>query len=802
MTAAAGAAIPTSGLSSVEAARLLAARGEIRAAPTSRSYASIVRANVLTVFNLVLAVFGGLTLAFGAWRDALFLGVLVANTVIGITQELRAKRALDRLAALVAPHATVVRDGQPQQLPVDAVVPGDLVRVQPGDQLVADGVLATAAGLRVDESVLTGESRPVERAARDEVRSGSFAVEGTGAYVVTAVGPDSYAEQIAGLARAFRSVRSPLERALSRLLLVLCAAIVPLGLILGYALWERHEPLSSAVPTTVAAVVTLVPEGLILLASLTYAVAALRMARRGVLAQRLSAIESLASVDVVCIDKTGTLTEGRPRVVDVVLAAGQGREEVELALARYAAATTGRNGTLEAVAEAFPAGDGGAAGRGAAGRGAAPPAPTALGEVPFGSAWRWGGVDLDDGAWLLGAPELLELGPLAATAERLAAEGRRIVGFARATAPLAGRDPADGPPAHAVVALVVLAERLRGEARETIAFLRRQGVAVKVLSGDRPETVAAIARDVGIEVAEAIDGSTLPDDPAALAALVARATVIGRIAPEGKRRVVESLAASGSYVAMLGDGVNDVPALKAARLAIAQGSGAQMAKSIADIVLVSGDFAAIPQLVHEGRKILRNLQRVAKLFVAKSAFAAFLVVSIGLTPTAYPLLPRHLTLVASLTIGIPGFFLALAPSSGSWRSHGFLRAVGRFSVPAGTAAGLAVLSSYTFALHVLDLPLVEARTVATTALMLVGLYLIVALEATGLRRSAWVGSLCGVMLAAYAATTVLPWSRSFFALALPSVAIVLTAVAGSALALLGLWLTGSQFAPGGSAESD
>ncbi len=794
MMTAAGAATPTSGLSAVEAARLLAARGEIRAAPTSRSYASIVRANVLTVFNLVLAVFGGLTLAFGEWRDALFLGVLVANTVIGITQELRAKRALDRLAALVAPHATVVRDGQPQLLPVAAVVPGDLVRVQPGDQLVADGVLATAAGLRVDESVLTGESRPVERAANDEVRSGSFAVEGTGAYVVTAVGPDSYAEQIAGVARAFRGVRSPLERSLSRLLLVLCAAIAPLGLILGYALWERHEPLSSAVPTTVAAAVTLVPEGLILLASLTYAVAALRMARRGVLAQRLSAIESLASVDVVCIDKTGTLTEGRPRVVDVVPADGQRRDEVERALARYAAATSGRNGTLEAVAEAFPAAVGSAAGSGAA--------PTALGEVPFGSAWRWGGVDLDDGAWLLGAPELLELGPLAATAERLAAEGRRVVGFAHATAPLAGRDPADGPPAHAVVALVVLAERLRGEARETIAFLHRQGVAVKVLSGDRPETVAAIARDVGIEVAEAIDGSTLPDDPTALAALVARATVIGRIAPEGKRRVVEALAASGSYVAMLGDGVNDVPALKAARLAIAQGSGAQMAKSIADIVLISGDFAAIPQLVYEGRKILRNLQRVAKLFVAKSAFAAFLIVSIGLTPTAYPLLPRHLTLVASLTIGIPGFFLALAPSSGSWRSNGFLRAVGRFSVPAGTAAGLAVLSSYTFALHVLDLPLVEARTVATTALMLVGLYLIVALEATGLRRSAWVGSLCGVMLTAYAATIALPWSRSFFALATPSVAIVLTAVAGSALALLGLWLTGSQFAPGGSAESD
>ena len=794
-------ATPAAGLSGPEAARRLAARGEPYRPTTSRSYASIVRTNVLTVFNLVLAAFGALTLAFGEWRDALFLGVLLANTTIGITQEVRAKRALDRLAALVAPRATVVRDGAPLELPVGQVVPGDLVRVQPGDQFVADGRLVETAGLRLDESVLTGESGAVARTAGEEVRSGSFAVEGSGAYLVTAVGADSYAERIAGVARAFRHVRSPLEKALNRLLLVLCLAILPLGLVLGYALRERHEPLHSAVPTTVAAVVTLVPEGLILLVSLTYAVAALRMARRGVLAQRLNAIESLASVDVVCIDKTGTLTEGRPRVVDVLPAEGIERAAAEQALGRYAAAASARNSTLAAVAEAFPAPTGEASGKAAAQaavRGAAKPA----GEVPFGSAWRWGGLDLADGSWLLGAPELLALGPLAAKAEQLAREGRRVVAFARASAPVAGIDPraAAGPPAHTVVALVVLAERLRREARETVAFFRAQGVELKVLSGDRPETVAAIARDVGIDVAEAIDGTALPDGPAALAALVARATVIGRISPEGKRRVVEALAAQGSYVAMVGDGVNDVPALKAARLAIAQGSGAQMAKSIADLVLVSGDFAAIPQLVYEGRKILRNLQRVAKLFVSKSAFAAFLVVSIGLTPTAYPLLPRHLTLAASLTIGIPGFFLALAPSSGGWHSGGFLRDVARFSVPAGTAAGLAVLSSYTFALQVLDLPLVEARTVATTALVLVGLYLIVALEATGLRRGAWVGTLCSAMLAAYIATISLPWTRSFFELASPSPAIVLTAVTGSALALTGLWLTGAQFAPGAKTD--
>ena len=774
---------PPLGLGEAEAARILAERGAPHRPPSSRSYTSIVRANVLTVFNLVLAVFGALTLAFADWRDALFLGVLLANSTIGITQEVRAKWALDRLAALIAPRATVVRDGAQREVPVEEVVPGDLVRVQAGDQFVADGTLVEAGQLRIDESVLTGESRAVVRNAGEEVRSGSFAVEGTGAYLVTAVGADSYAERIAGVARTFRHSRSPLERALNRLLLLLCASIVPLGLVLGYALWERKEPLHSAVPTTVAAVVTLVPEGLILLTSLTYAVAALRMARRGALAQQLNAIESLASVDVVCIDKTGTLTDGRPRVVGLVPASGVPVDTLAAQLGLVAAGASSRNATLAAIAEAYPA----------------PAAERAGGEVPFGSAWRWSGVDLAGGSWLLGAPEALALGPLAAEAERQAGEGRRVLGFARANAPVGGIDPrlASGPPPHTVVGLVVLAERLRAEARETVAFFHDQGVELKVLSGDRPETVASIARDVGIHVVVAIDGSSLPADPAALTALAVRATVIGRISPDGKRRIVEALAAQGSYVAMVGDGVNDVPALKAARLAIAQGSGAQMARSVADIVLVSGDFAAVPQLVAEGRKILRNLQRVAKLFVTKSAFAAFLVFSIGLTPTAYPLLPRHLTLAAALTIGIPGFFLALAPSGGSFRSSGFLRDVGRFAVPAGTAAGLGVLSSYTFALQVLNLPLVEARTVATTALVLVGLYLIVALEASGIRRSAWVGTLCTAMLAAFLAAISLPSTRSFFALAPPSVAIVLTAVAGSSLAVLGLWLTGAQFTPGG-----
>jgi cation-transporting P-type ATPase E len=757
--------VSATGLTEAEAAERLARRGRQPRQRSSRSYASIVRANVFTVFNLILALAGAATLVFGEWQDALFLGVLVANAGIGTVQEVRAKRALDRLSALVVPQATAIRDGRPRGVPLAGLVVGDLVRVGPGDQIVADGTLDRAETLRLDESVLTGEAEPVAHTAGDSVRSGSFAVEGVGEYTVNAVGADSYAARLTGEARSFRHPRSPLERALNRLLFVLVGVMVPLGLALGYALWHRHAALHSAVPTSVAAVVTLVPEGLILLASLTYAVAALRMARRGALAQQLNAIESLASVDVVCLDKTGTLTEPALRVVDLVGPPGLADE-----LGRFAASSAVRNATIQAIGEAFPetAGD-------------------VSEEIPFSSKHKFSAQRIDGEAYVLGAPEHFDLGSLAHQATQAATEGRRVLAFARTDELERDLPPACG--------LVLLAERLRPEARSTVEWFRSQGVELKVLSGDRPETVASIAHDAGIDGA-AVDASSLPEDKAELQQLALTHSVFGRISPDGKRRLVEALRDAGRYVAMVGDGVNDVPALKAARLAIAQGTGTQMARTVADVVLVSGEFAAVPAMVAEGRKILRNVQRVAKLFVTKSALAAFLVLSIGLTPTAYPLLPRQLTLAASLTIGIPAFFLALAPSSGRYSSSGFLREIARFALPAGTAAGIGVLSSYVFALNVLDLDLVAARTVAVTVLVLVGLYLILALEVSGRVRGAAVSTLCLALLAGYVLVLLVPFAREFFLLAPPTLAIVAPALAGAALAISGLAVLDDRFIPG------
>lgn len=763
-----------SGLSEADAAARLAALGPVAKQASSRSYGSIVRANVLTVFNVILGAFGVITLAFGDWRDALFLGVIVANTTIGVAQEVRAKRALDRLALLVAPRAKVVRDGRTREVAVREVVPGDLVRLGAGDQVVADGQVLEAHDLRLDESMLTGESEPVARGVGESIHSGVFAVEGAGSYLVSAVGAQSLAARIVGEARSFRHPRSPLERAVNRLLYALVGLVLVLGAVLGYSLYHRHVGTRTAVSTSVAGVVSLIPEGLMVLVSLTYAVAAARMARCGVLAQQLNAIESLASVQVICVDKTGTLTDAALRVTELVPARGSDEAGMAETLGRLAASAASPNATLLAIADAFPG---------------EPEQP--LEEVAFSSRRRWSALRLRDGTYVLGAPERFALGPLASRARELQLAGRRVLALAATEAPLSA-DPGDGPPPDSgLLGLVVIAERLRPNVSQTIAFLHEQGVEVKVLSGDSPQTVAAIARDVGIPVRTLSEGSAIPEDPAELRAFALDASVVGRISPEGKRAIVGALHDAGRYVAMLGDGVNDVPALKAARLAIAQGSGAQMARSVADLVLISGDFDAIPALMGEGRQALRNLSRVAKLYVTKSVFAAFLILTIGTSSEAYPLLPRHLSLAATLTIGIPTFFLALAPSSGYWQPERFVRGVARFAVAAGVIVGTGTVTGYLFALHDLDCTVMQARTVATAVLVTVGLYLVLALEAAGSRRrSTLVSGMCLSLGGLFIAAFVLPTVRRFFALSVPTLGMIATAVLASVLAIGALSLAG------------
>jgi len=557
--------------------------------------------------------------------------------------------------------------------------------------------------------------------------------------------------------------------------------MIPLGIAFAVALVRRDTPTREAITSATAGVVTLVPEGLILLVSIAYALSAIRMSRRGALAQRLSAIEALSSVDVVCLDKTGTITEEALRLIETVPSPGVDPATLDEAVGRYGAASPEVDDTvIVALREGRPA-----------------EAETPDEAIPFSSRRRWSALRVG-GEWLvLGDPALVGGPALAEQARAQASEGRRVVALARARGPVVAEAPDARPPADLTpLGLVILAERLRESARETVAFLAEQGVRVVVISGDARETVAAIARDAGIPVgAEALDGTALPSDPDQLAEAALAAGAIGRTPPEAKRRVIEALGARKASVAMIGDGVNDVPALKAAEVAVVPASGADIARSVADLVLVKGGFASLPGVIAEGRKLLRNLQRVAKLFVTKSVLAAFLIITVGLSPTNYPFLPRHLTLISFVTIGIPAFVLALAPSSGPWRTNGFLRELARFAVPAGVAAGLGVVASFLLCLNVLETSLEDARSAAVGALILIGLYLVVILEGSSPSRTRWVSLMALALLGLYLAVLASSGLRDFFAIEPPDAGSVFAALVGAGLAGVGLSATDQRFVP-------
>ena len=750
--------MPPLGLSSAEAAARLRDAPPRRPPRGSRSYADIVWANTFTVFNLILGVLLAVILVLGDPRDGLFGGVIVANTLIGIVQEVRAKRVLDRLALLVAPRARVWRDGALAELPVEQVVPGDAVRVEPGDQVVADGTVLEARGLSLDESILTGESEPVPRGAGEPVLSGAYCVAGGGDYEVEAVGADSFAERLAVEARGGRPPLSPLQADINRILRVTVAAMPPLAAALIISLALRGTGLEEAARTVVAALVPLVPEGLVLLTSLTFAVAAVRLARLGMLAQRLNAVESLASVDTLCLDKTGTLTENRLRVSRLEPVDGRDEERLRVDLGALAASVGARNATMRAIQEAAPGTTG-----------------TVLAEVPFTSARKWSGLTLEGrGTLVLGAPDVLARSGVPVGA----ALGDRITGLAGAgnrVMLLAGGGTAledDGLPGDLrPLGLVVLAEGLRPEAAETIAYLTREGVATRVISGDAPATVQAVAVAVGVPGARgaAVSGADLPSDPGELEALVDEVAVYGRITPEQKRELVRAMTRRGRYVAMTGDGVNDVLALKEARLGLAMGNGSQMAKGVSDITLMSNSFATVPRAVEEGRRILRNTHRVAKLFVAKTVYSAVVLTTLGLAPIAYPFLPRHITVASTLTIGVPAFFLALAPSEGPVRREGFLASLLAFTVPAGVVSGLTIVATYLLARGPLDAGIVEGRTAAVLITTGMGLAIVVdverGLEARPVRS--WVWALVGAFAAALICGLHVTWSQDFFAAEAP-----------------------------------
>ena len=746
------------GLTSAEARTRLEASPPRPPPRGSRSYRDIVWSNTFTVFNLILGTLLVLVLVFGDPRDALFGGVIVANTAIGIFQEVRAKRTLDRLSLLAAPRAHAWRDGELAELPVDQVVVGDALHLEPGDQVVADGRVIAARTLSLDESILTGEADQVAKGEGDEVLSGAYCAAGAGDYEVEHVGADSFAERIASEARGTRSVLSPLQRDINTVLKITVAAMVPLAIALVVALALQDRGITESVDKAVAALVPLVPEGLVLLTSLTFAVAAVRLGRLGTLAQRLNAVESLASVDTCCFDKTGTLTDNRIRLEGVEAAPGHEEDEARELLGALAASAGARNSTSQAIAEGLPA-----------------EARPVAAEVPFSSARKWSAVQLDGaGTLVLGAPDVLARAgvmlpdPLRDSIERHARERRRVVLLARTGQPLSGEELPGG---LAPVGIALLVEGLREEAIGAVSFLASQGVDLKVISGDGVETVQAVALAAGVPGAEAaLAGPDIPDDDGALADVALGTTVFGRVTPEQKQRLVAGLTGRGRYVAMCGDGVNDVLALKEARLAIAMGNGSQMAKGVSDLVLLTNQFATVPAAVEEGRRIIRNTHRVAKLFVAKSVYSAALLATFGLAPIAFPFLPRHLSVTSSLTIGIPAFFLALSKSSGPVRREGFLRSLAAFVLPAGLIAAAAIGAAYLLVRGPLDLSVIQGRSAAVVVATAVGLGIVIEVERGVERRRVrpWVWGMVAAFALVFTLGLQVAALRDFFAVEVPT----------------------------------
>jgi cation-transporting P-type ATPase E len=706
------------GLSSAEAAKRLRKLGS-PPDTSSRSVSSIVAGNVFTLFNAIIGVFFVLILSLGLIADAVFGAIAIVNSYIGIRQELKAKKTLDELAVLVAPHAKVVRDGAAVSLLAEEIVPGDVIAIEPGDQLVADGEVIASRGMTLDESMLTGEADGIRKDAGDRALSGSFCIAGSGRYLVDAVREESYAGKLAGEAKAFRHPPSPLQSEVNRVIVACTWAMAPLAALLLITFQLRGTDLVEAAQTATAGLVTLIPEGMVLLMSVTFAVAAVRLARKDTLVQQMSATESLAAVDTICVDKTGTLTDGQLRLLGVEVADGTDADEATAALGRFAASAGDRNRTLETIAKSFKA------------------APGRVGsEVPFSSKWKWSGLRLGGVSYVLGAPDILTASGalqlpsgLSRKLDEETAAGRRVVAFGQSSEALPD-DPEHAPPPRLTpVALVVLEETLRGDAAETIAFIREEEIDLKLISGDARATVTAVAYAVGVPAdAGVIEGSELPEDPEGLAAAAQRNTIFCRIAPEQKKALVEALRASGRYTAMIGDGVNDVPALKQARLAVAMGSGAQVTKGVADIVLLEDEFARLPEAVAEGRRIARNVHRLGRLYLTKSVYAAALILLVAVPGFAFPFLPRHLTLAVFLTIGIPSFVLALAPSDGPLYRGRLLRALAAFAVPAGLATALGSILCFFLVDTVFGGSLEAGRTAATTTLIVLGLSFVLLLE--------------------------------------------------------------------------
>ncbi|EKX60022.1 HAD-IC family P-type ATPase [Streptomyces ipomoeae] len=765
------------GLRAAEVAERVA-RGEVNDVPvrSSRSTVDIVRANVFTRFNAIIGVLWLIMLFVAPIQDSLFGFVILANTGIGIIQEWRAKKTLDSLALIGEVRPTVRRDGVAAEVGTSEIVLGDLIEIGPGDKIVVDGECVETDGLEIDESLLTGEADPVVKQPGDQVMSGSFVVAGGGAFTATKVGREAYAAQLAEEASRFTLVHSELRSGISTILKYVTWMMIPtaIGLIISQLVVKENE-LRDSVARTVGGIVPMVPEGLVLLTSVAFAIGVIRLGRKQCLVQELPAIEGLARVDTVCLDKTGTLTEGGMNVTELRPLNGIDESYVRQVLGALGESDPRPNASLQAIIDAYPDSE----------------EWRCTESLPFSSARKYSGASFSEGngessTWLLGAPDVLlpDDDPTLPDTERLNEEGLRVLLLARATREL--DDPEIALGTHPT-ALVVLEQRLRPDAADTLRYFEEQNVRAKVISGDNAVSVGAAAGKLGL-TGEVVDARRLPAEHDEMARALDSGTVFGRVTPQQKRDMVGALQSHGHTVAMTGDGVNDVLALKDADIGVSMGSGSEATRAVAQIVLLNNSFATLPSVVAEGRRVIGNITRVATLFLVKTVYSVLLALLVVCWQVEYPFLPRHLTLLSTLTIGVPAFFLALAPNTERAKPH-FVRRVMRYAIPGGVLAALATFATYLIARHHYsgEGSLSAETSVATLTLFLISLWVLAIIARP---YTWWRLALVAAMGVGFLLVLVVPWLQDFFALRLVGTTMPWTAVAiaaGAAAVLEFLW---------------
>lgn len=838
--------VEVSGLSTEEVAEAVS-RGDVNitSKQTSRSLMDIVRANVFTLFNAIIFTAMIVVLAAGSWKDAVFGAVILVNTGIGIVTELKAKRTLDRLSILIAARAMVRRGGENIEIAHKDIVLGDILWLRAGEQVPADVEVLESWGLEMDESMLTGESATVRKAKGDDVYSGSTAVSGMALTRVTAVGEHSYAAKLAAQAKVYTKTISDLSRGINTILKYMTMVVVPLCVLL---VWSQMHKVGGfveawqtgawrgAVVSAVAGVVGMIPEGLVLLTSLNFAVAAMRLARKQTLVQELESVETLARVDCLNLDKTGTITDGGIAFVGVENIDNIGVENLNNTSAEISLQTNLQTNLqinqalFDLSNEENPNATGVAIMQGLAAQGVAA-SEHIFNRLPFSSARKWSAVQYAQSSgeyetWYMGAPEvLLSAINYANTNEILekvnsyAELGERVLLLAKVSSvesnevnSVAESDKTfgDSPTICAnaqPVALVRCSERIRDDARKTLEWFREQGVHCRVISGDNPTTVAAVAAKVGLTGERkpvAMDARKLPEDISELAKVLENVDVLGRVLPHQKKAIVQALHTQGHVVAMTGDGVNDTLALKEADLGVAMGNAAPAAKAVAQVVLVDSRFSHLPDVVARGRQVMANMERVAGLFLVKTVYSALISAGVVLLALHFPYLPRHITYIGSLTIGIPAFLLALAPNTRRY-IPGFLKRVVRFAVPSGFAIAASVLATAVIAPRVLGLnlddvvannliasrfivsnaqALATTRSICSVIVFVLGI-LVLASVAKPLRS--WRGIMVALFAAAGVAGAFIPFTAKFFELHVPTAGSALTVMLIAVVLAVILW---------------